>query len=330
MKILTTGHSMVHQRQQWFFKKLGKIAGHCIVAGPEKWGKLRLKDSANKHFSQVGLPVVNEQDVFNYYLYGIDEVIKEFKPDIVYCQAELCAVQTQFTLDSCEKNNIPLVVFLWENIFAPKTDGEKLVLDKATAIICGNEDCKKLLPEDAQKKSYILPQVGIELDYFKPYFNIEKKFDVAFCGRPVVEKGIEVIKGVCKELNCSLQIIHDKDYEEIPKLLCESKISASLPITTQSWKEQSGSYSNLEAMACGLPVITTRCGAITEYLGNSALYCEENDLESFKAVLETLIFNKAEQEKLINMGLETSRKYCNENIATKLLEILIKCISATE
>lgn len=329
MKILVISHSCCHQRQQWFFKKLGKLAGHCTIVGPATWGNLQLKDMANKTFSTIGLPVINEGDIFKYCLHGIEEVIHEIKPDIIYCQAELKAFQTLVALNAAMDKNIPFVVFVWENIFPLQSDAANVILHKSKAIICGNQDAKKLLPDKHHDKCYILPQVGVELEYFKPYFNIEKKFDVIFCGRPVAEKGLEIIKQGCNELNCSLNIIHGQDYEKIPKLLCEGKIFASLPITTPEWKEQSGSYANLEAMACGLPVITTRCGAILEYLENSACYCEENNLESFIGTLKKLIFDDRLKNQYIDLGFVTVKKFSNETIAEKLLEIFKKCISET-
>ena len=328
MKILVISHSCCHQRQQWFFRKLGKLAGHCTIVGPESWGSLKLHDVANKTYSTVSLLTFKEGNIFEYILDGTAEIIEEFKPDIIYCQAELRAAQIMQTLAAAK--GIPVVIFIWENIFPPTTPSELNALINAKAIICGNIEAKHLLPEEIRGKCYILPQVGIELDYFKPYFNIPKKYDVVFCGRPVTEKGIEIILEGCAELNCSLNVIQNQDYEKIPKLLCEGKIFASLPITTPRWKEQSGSYANLEAMACGLPVITTRCGAIPEYLGNAALYCEENNLESFKEALTKLIFRENLRNEYIDLGLITAKTFSNDLIAEKLLEIFKKCILETK
>ncbi len=322
---------MVHPRQQWFFRKLGAIAGNCIVVGPNNWGNLHLRDYANKFYSQIGLVVYNEENIFDYELIGLVEVVDEFKPDIIYCQAELRSTEAWTASHVAQESNIPFVIFVWENIFAPSTDFELEIIKNANMIICGNSEAKKLIPEVYREKCRILPQVGIELDYFKPYFNIEKKYDVIFCGRPVVEKGIEIIKQGCAELNCSLLIIQGQEYEKIPKLLCEGKIFASLPITTPTWKEQSGSYANLEAMACGLPVITTYCGAIPEYLGiGTVAHCEENNLESFVTVLKSVIFDRELRNQMIDLGLIKAKEYSNENIATKLLEVLKECISETK
>jgi len=326
MKVLVIGHSMVHKRQQWFFEKLAKLTNHTFVVGPRFWHDMTIQDYEHQNYSIIGLSVTNAPDIFMYELIGLETIIKMARPDIIYCQAELRSRQAQKAMQIASEEKIPLVIFVWENIFPPKSLEEQAVAEACKKIVCGNSEARHLLPHEFQPKSIILPQVGIELDYFKPLPSVTQLYDVVFCGRPVFEKGIEIIKQGCNSLNCSLNIISNKPYEEIPKLLNEGRVFASLPVATKTWKEQSGSYSNLEAMACGLPVITTKCGAIPEYLSNAAAYCNEDDAEDFIRVLKKMIFKEDFRDKHRDAGLEMARWYSNENIAGKLKDELEACI----
>jgi len=65
----------------------------------------------------------------------------------------------------------------------------------------------------------------------------------------------------------------------------------------------------LEAMAYGLPVITSRCSALTEVAGDAAILIDPNDTEELRFALDRLIENPEERMRLSELGCARARLY---------------------
>lgn len=79
-------------------------------------------------------------------------------------------------------------------------------------------------------------------------------------------------------------------HREMPRLVQQADVLCAPSLTTRKWAEQVGS-SMLQAMSCGVPVVSTRSGAIPEYVpaGKAGLLVRENDTHALAdALLEIL------------------------------------------
>lgn len=317
MKILIVSHSAVHMRQILFYQTLSRFA-EVIVAGPHHWRDLQMNSFSKDNFRYVGLPCVNEGNLVDYTFPDFSEVVEEIKPDLIYAQAEPFSRMANIAFLEAKQRNLPFVIFTWENIRSFQEPAINKLLNQSDGIICGNRDAFKLILTDERKKRmHIIPQVGIDLNYFKP-MDIPKTTTVLYVGRKTTEKGINVIVSTCSQLHIELKIISGVDYLELPKIYNEAEVFVSLPIDTPFWKEQSGSYTNIEAMACGIPVITTNCGAIPEYLKEAALYVPQADGKIDVLVFERnlkILQDKEYYQTIREIGLEQSAKYSNEKVA---------------
>jgi glycosyltransferase involved in cell wall biosynthesis len=87
----------------------------------------------------------------------------------------------------------------------------------------------------------------------------------------------------------------------------------------------------LEAMACGLPVVATDVGGISEYLdAKTAMLCPPRDPESLAAGISRLLTDK---EKATRMSMATRRRalnYDNEIIAIQLRKIYTTLLRSTD
>ena len=84
---------------------------------------------------------------------------------------------------------------------------------------------------------------------------------------------------------------------------------------------------NLEAMACGCPVITSKAFAIPEIVGNSALILKDNlNPNELADKINILLDNEDLRISLIRKGLERVKLYSWENSARTVLEIYEKCL----
>jgi glycosyltransferase EpsD len=72
--------------------------------------------------------------------------------------------------------------------------------------------------------------------------------------------------------------------------------------------------SSIEAMAAGLPLVTSRARGVIEYAieGETALLCDYNDVAGFSRNLKRLIEDEALRLKLSANGRETAKKYSQE------------------
>ena len=329
LRILVVSHSLVHLRQQLFFRKWveKKEDTTILMVGPRYWHNMGIVDHSDKRFEIRGLPCRNDGMLQYYTLTGLYELAERFKPNIVYSQSELWASQSANSLDIARALKAKSVLFVWENILPPKSDKEKFLLDNYDLIFYGNEDAGKLLRDTTLKPLYRkVPQVGVDTDLFKP-MNVMKKYNVVYAGRNVPEKGVEMISKACSALGLSFNVVTGIDYKDVPKAMNEGFIFVSCPVDTPLWKEQSGSYTNLEAMACGIPVISTKSGAIPEYLEDNALLIKQNSMIELTEALQKLISVPGEIDKLGDKGRRhVLKKYSNEAVVEEQWKAISKLL----
>lgn len=85
---------------------------------------------------------------------------------------------------------------------------------------------------------------------------------------------------------------------------------------------------NLEAMACGCPVITSKVFAIPEIVGDSALILKDNsDPIELADNIRQLLDDETLRKNLIQKGLERIKLYSWEKSALTVLEIYEKCLT---
>ncbi|MFZ5559805.1 MAG: glycosyltransferase family 4 protein, partial [Patescibacteria group bacterium] len=141
-----------------------------------------------------------------------------------------------------------------------------------------------------EKKIKYIPAFYIDLEIFKPQ-NLEKKYDLVFSGRLVKNKGIDLLLKATKKLksqtpNFKFIIIGDGPLKpKIEKYIAKNRLQDNvefagwLPsiedvariynqskIFVMPSFNEGGPRVCLEAMACKLPVITTRVGAMIDVI----------------------------------------------------------------
>ncbi len=80
---------------------------------------------------------------------------------------------------------------------------------------------------------------------------------------------------------------------------------------------------NIEAMACGCPVITSDIPPIKEACGDAAFYVNPYDIESIRHGMITLVENEQIRNNLIQKGLQQVKNFSWEESARKHLEVFL-------
>jgi len=86
-------------------------------------------------------------------------------------------------------------------------------------------------------------------------------------------------------------------YEKMPGIYRAADVFVLPSVATPAWQEQFG-MSLIEAMACGVPVISTLSGAIPEVAGDAGILCQPNDFMALKHALKGIIMDSGRCEQL--------------------------------
>ena len=81
----------------------------------------------------------------------------------------------------------------------------------------------------------------------------------------------------------------------------------------------------IEAMACGVPVITSNTSSMPEVAGDAACLVDPNSVPSIVEALIKIRLDKSYKNELIEKGFERHQSFSWEKAAQKVLEIYQKC-----
>lgn len=77
----------------------------------------------------------------------------------------------------------------------------------------------------------------------------------------------------------------------------------------------------VEAMACGTPVVTSRCGSLAEIAGEAVEYVEPTDIDSIVMGLRRVLMHPDRQQELSTLGLQHVRRFSWEQSAQQTVDV---------
>lgn len=106
-----------------------------------------------------------------------------------------------------------------------------------------------------------------------------------------------------RELADSIELMGTVKNREVPNFFRRADVFCAPSVTTPKWAEQVG-VSALQAMASGVPIVTTRSGAIPEYVpdGVAGILVDENDSIQLANALLALLDNPERARALGQAG----------------------------
>ena len=193
-----------------------------------------------------------------------------------------------------------------------------------------------------EKKIKYVPAFYIDLEIFRPQ-ETEKKYDLVFSGRLVKNKGIFLLLEAIKEIkesqskagrpraeNIKLVIIGSGPLEnKIKKYIAKNKLEDNVKFVgwlptindlTRVYNQskilvmpsfnEGGPRVTLEAMACKVPVITSKVGAMLDIIkhGENGLFIDW-DVRDIKDKILTLLNNENLREKIAENGYSTALQF---------------------
>lgn len=80
----------------------------------------------------------------------------------------------------------------------------------------------------------------------------------------------------------------------------------------------------IEAQACGCPVISSDSSSLPEVLGESALFCNPMDVDSFAKYMKMLYNDNNLRTQLIARGYENVKRFSWDDGAKKIIELILE------
>jgi glycosyltransferase involved in cell wall biosynthesis len=322
------------------------LPGNYLEA--RKWEFLELPEderesNVSKLFNENDLEL-NIESLENQLL----DVVSEFKPDIIHAHSTyvvfnrvLSKLQERGSL-----GEIPMIVTIHgrpKPLILP--NGEQTTdFDSFTdvcpfdLIVAVSSNVADVLDEYLSRKELDIPVLplyaGIDLTVFYPTPEIEKKWDIAFLGRLEKMKAVDLFPEMLVQLKQDFpdlkmlmtgegslknslleefdrlgvsQMVHYLgvvETERVPELINQSCIFI------YPSREEPFGLSIIEAMACGVPVVTTNVFGPSEIITNEldGLVVNPNDVRALAEAIRTLLNNKQLRMKIGLQGRTTVEK----------------------
>jgi len=228
---------------------------------------------------------------------------------------------------------------------------KKLAYENIDRFIAVTEKAKEALIKEGVKPEKIsVVNMGIDLKKFHPRLlkKQNKDINILCVARLVPEKGIDDLLEAflaIREKNPKVKLtfvgsgplkkeligyknvfVKSLPYQQIQKEYQRADIFCLPSRETKTWGEQYG-MSLLEAMACGLPIVTTNSGAIPEVVGDVALISPHSNAKELKTNLEKLIYNENLRHSLSIAGRQRAvEKYDHRKTGKQIEEIYCKLV----
>ena len=234
----------------------------------------------------------------------------------------------------------------------PFSSWEREVVKNANGwIACGKTIFDAQTQRGFYKNGIILP-FAVNTELFMPAAQKDKEKlwkswgvcgpVIGYVGRLTPEKGIRTILKILETLNPACwggmvffgsgpleheiknwALIHGWQDKVVVRLVKHSAMPLELPgldvliapsQTTTTWREQFGRML-IEAMASGVPVISSDSGEIPHTVGNAGLIIPESDVAGFAKAVANILESSQLQDDLRGKGLIRSRLFSVETLA---------------
>jgi glycosyltransferase involved in cell wall biosynthesis len=219
-----------------------------------------------------------------------------------------------------------------------------------------SEDLRKLIHKHVSNNIDVdIVHAGVDLDaiglvapriYEAPF--------IFLCRRLVWSKGVDISVGAFSRVAMDFPKIHlviageGDEYEALVRLVDHYGLTDRVKfLGTVLWEEsigwlksaeftvvpsraEGGGLINIEAQACGCPVIGSRAAGIAEYTreNETALLFDVGDVDACASHMRTLLSDKGASQSLGVMGMVYSKEFSWDNIVDEYLLIYKECVES--
>lgn len=295
-------------------------------------------------------PILNRLFVDAQKLFGLEKAIKG--NDIVHV-AETYFGYTHQAIMAKRRGLVRRVVStVWEIIpfnnegIGGRKEYKRQAYENVDHFLAVTEKAKEaLIKEGVRSEKISVINMGVDIKKFKPSppKKETKDINILCVARLAPEKGIEdLLEAFCRirEKNSKIKLtfigsgrlkkeltgyknvfVKSLPYHQIQKEYQKADIFCLPSRETKTWAEQYG-MCLIEAMASGLPIVTTSSGAIPEVVGEAAIISHHSNVKELKTNLEKLIYNEDLRHSLSQIARQRAvEKYDHRKVVRQIEEI---------
>ncbi len=282
--------------------------------------------------------------------------VARFQPDVLYMNAEPENFQTFQAARLCAAAQRKLVFSSWRNIdhrqvgYPYKLDFihhaiETYVLRRAVHGIVFNHDAKELFARHGYTATTVIPPPVDTTVFFprEPQARAAHRFTVGFAGRFIEGKGLDlllyalaqlppefaaVLVGAGPEetrlrqlagklgLGERVEFLSPLEPRRLAECMCTWDAVVLPSRTTPYWREQFGRIL-VEAMACGIPVIGSGSGEISQVIADAGVVFKEGSVEGLRLGLLRLASDGALRQELRDRGVRRVQEHFSLHVVAR-------------
>jgi glycosyltransferase involved in cell wall biosynthesis len=284
----------------------------------------------------------------------IIKALREHQPDLIDMSHEPYSIAGAEILMLCNwfAPQVPIVMQTNQNILHnypfPFNWLERRAFRRvAAAYACSETVCEVLRAKGFDKPAPIIP-FGVNTEAFRPRparsESSDRPLTIGYVGRMLPGKGLNVLADALEKVRdeaWQLLVVGDGperaeferrltasnllgrtrftgaiNFSLVPDFFQELDLLVIPTETTKRIREQFGRVI-VEAMASGVPVIGSTCGAIPEVVGEAGIVFSEGDAVALASALRQMFSDEGLRERLALAGLERAKQYSWERVAEK-------------
>lgn len=354
----------IYQRQ---LERIAAAGVELLALVPRLWrderGEQHFACAHSEGYRLTALPLRANGHFHLYTWRGLAAAMRAFRPEIVHIDEEPYNLAAWQAFRHARRLGAKALFASWQNLNRryppPFRWGERWLLGGVDYALAGTEGCAAVWRAKGYRGPLaIIPQFGVDTRRFRPAETpaaAARPFTIGYIGRLVAAKGVDLLlraaallegewrlrivgggpertalAALAQRLGLAERVAFTPQLpsEEMPAVY-HSLAALVLPSRkTRRWQEQFGRVLT-EAMACGLPVIGARSGAIPAVIGDAGLLFAEGDAAALAEQLRRLRDDAALRAELSERGRQrVARHFTQEVIAAKMVAVYREMLGA--